>query len=103
MAAATAAATVKHAKEHEAIEAQMAKAVGGSNRVNTTTMQQAVATDLPPDLDDWELSEGGLPEGSILSGSKALMEKYPEDEANSKKTKKSNTGKRKKSSPKHKA
>ena len=42
---------------------------------------------------DWELSENGLPEGSTLSGSKALMEDYPEDEANSKKNKKTNTGK----------
>ncbi len=56
-------------------------------------MQQAQATDLPHDLDDWELSEGGLPEGSTLSGSKALLDDYPEDEANSKKSKKTNTGK----------
>jgi hypothetical protein len=41
-------------------------------------MQQAQDTDLPQDLNDWELSEGGLPEGSTLSGSKALLEEYPE-------------------------
>jgi hypothetical protein len=51
---------------------------------------------LPLDTEDWELSEGGLPEGSNLSGSKGLMEDYPEDEAISKKTKKTNTGKGKK-------
>ena len=45
------------------------------------------------DHDDWELFEGDLPEGSNLSGNKALLEEYPEDEANSKKTKKTNTGK----------
>ncbi len=55
------------------------------------------------DSDDWELSDGGLPEGSTLSGSKALMDDYPEDEANSKKTKKTNTGKGKKSKTKPKA
>ncbi len=57
----------------------------------------------PPDLDDWELSEGGLPEGSNLPGGKALLEEYPEDEANSKKTKKTNTGKGTKENPKPKA
>ncbi len=35
-------------------------------------------------------------------GSKALMEDYPKEEANSKKTKKTNTGKGKKSDPKNK-
>ena len=62
-----------------------------------------MATSLPLDSDDWELSKGGLPEGSTLSGSKALMDAYPEDEANSKKIKKTNTGKGKKSKPKLKA
>ena len=38
----------------------------------------------------------GLPEGSTLSDSKALLDEYPEDESNSKKTKKTNTGKGKK-------
>ena len=51
---------------------------------------------------DWELSENVLPKRSYLSGSKALMEDYPENEANSKKTKKTNTGKGKKSNSKTK-
>ena len=63
----------------------MAKAAGGSTRGITTIAQQAQETELPPDLHDWELSEGGLPEGSNMSGNKALLEEYPEDEANSKK------------------
>ena len=50
-------------------------------------------TALPQALDDWELSEGDLLEGATLSGSKALMEDYLEDEANSKLTKKTDTGK----------
>ena len=62
-----------------------------------------MTTELPQDLDDWDLSEGGLTEGSNLSGSKALLEEYPEDEANSKKTKKTNTGKGKKGNPTPKA
>ena len=66
-------------------------------------MQQARATNFPLDTDDWKLSEGGLPEGSTLSGNKALMDAYPEDEANSKKIKKTNTDKGKKSKPKPKA
>jgi len=37
-----------------------------------------------------------------LSGNKALLEEYPEDEANSKKTKKTNTGKGKTGNPKPK-
>ena len=81
----------------------MAKAAGGSTGGITTIAQHAQDTELPPDLDDWELSEGGLPEGSNLSCSKALLEEYPEDEANSKKTKKTNTGKGKKEKPKPKA
>ncbi len=63
---------------------------------------QVLDTELPPNLDDWELSEGGLPEGSTLLGSKALVEEYSEDEANSKKTKNTNTGKGKKGNPKPK-
>jgi hypothetical protein len=43
-----------------------------------------------------------LPEGSNLWGTKALMEDYPEDETNSKKTKKTSTGQGKKGNPKHK-
>jgi hypothetical protein len=46
---------------------------------------------------DWDLTyEDPLPEGSTLSGSKSLVDQYPEDEANLKKTKKTNTGKGKK-------
>ena len=43
-------------------------------------------------MDDWELSEGGLPEGSTLSGSKALLEGPPGDEADSREHKRTNTG-----------
>jgi len=53
------------------------------------------------ELVDWDLTdEDALPEGSNLSGNKALVEDYPEDETNSKKTKKINTGKGKKGNPK---
>ena len=58
-----------------------------------TMIQLARAAQLPLDADDWELSEEGLPEGSTLSGSKALLEDYPEDEANSKKVKSRTTAK----------
>jgi hypothetical protein len=52
---------------------------------------------------EWDLTnEDALPEGSSLSGNKALMKDYPEDETNSKKTKKTNTSKSKKGNPKHK-
>ena len=51
---------------------------------------------------DLELSVDGLPEGSTLSGNKAPMDDYSEDEANSKKTKKTNTSKGKKGNPKTK-
>jgi hypothetical protein len=51
------------------------------------------------DEEDWELSENGPPKGSNLSGNKALLEDYPEDEAHSKKNKNTNTGKGKKSNP----
>ncbi len=44
-------------------------------------------------MDEWELSEGGLPEGSTLSSSNALLDDPPEDEADSKKHKKTDTGK----------
>ena len=63
-------------------------------------MHHAHDTELPQDLDDWELSEGGLPGASTLSGNKALLEEYPKDEANSNKTKKTNTGKGKKGNTK---
>jgi hypothetical protein len=65
-------------------------------------MHRAHDTNLPQGLEDWELSEGGLPEGSTLSRSKALLDEYPEDEANSKKTKKINAGKEKKGNTKNK-
>ena len=55
---------------------------------------------LPLGAEDWGLSEEGLPEGSTLSGNKALMEDYPDDEANSKKPKKQNNGKGKKTKTK---
>ena len=49
---------------------------------------------------DWDLTnEDALPKGSNFSGNKALMEDYPEDETNSKKTKKINIGKGKKINP----
>ena len=51
---------------------------------------------------DWEFSENGLLEGSTLSGSKALMEDYPVDVANSNKTKKTNSSKGNKSNSKTK-
>ena len=72
----------------------------GADFQGPTVLQQARATPLPMDTEDWELSEGGLPEGSALSGSKALLEDYPEDEANSKKPKKTATTKGKKTKPK---
>ena len=64
--AAAAAAAVK-AKRKKAKDAQKAKAAGGSAEGITTIAQQAQDTELSPDLDDLELSESGLPEGSTLS------------------------------------
>ena len=80
-----------------------AAAEGESSRSAASILQTAQGTALPPDMDEWELSEGGLLEGSTLSGSKALMEEYPEDEASSKKTKKPITGKGKRGKSKPKA
>jgi hypothetical protein len=88
---------------HNAMGATGANAEGEHGRGAATLFQTAQGTALPSDMDEWELSEGGLPEGSTLSGSKALMEEYPEDEASSKKTKKPTTGKGKKGKPKPKA
>ena len=52
---------------------------------------------------DWDLTdEDALPECLKLAGNKALMEDYPDDETNSKKTKKTNTDKGIKGNPKHK-
>jgi hypothetical protein len=59
--------------------------------------------DQQQDIMDWDLTnEDALLKGSTLSGDKALMEDYPEDETNSKKIKKTNTGKGKNGNPKHK-
>jgi len=80
-------------KEKKAEESQKDKAARGSTSGIPTIAQQALNNELPPDHDDWELFEGDLPEGSNLSGNKALLEEYPEDEANSKKTKETNSGK----------
>ncbi len=97
-ATATAIATKKAAtivdkeKERKAKEAEQAKAAGGSTGGNPTIAQHSQRTSLPEDHDDWELSEGDLPEGSIFSGSKALLEGYPEDEASSKRDKDNNPG-----------
>jgi hypothetical protein len=33
--------------------------------------------DLPQDIEDWELTEGELPAGSTLLGSKSIQEKKP--------------------------
>jgi hypothetical protein len=78
-------------------------AAGEGSRWAATPLQMAKNAALPPDLDEWELSEGGLPAGTTLSGSKALLEDYPEDETTSKQTKKPSTGKGKRSSSKKKA
>jgi len=59
--------------------------------------------DQQQDIVDWELTdEDALLEGSNLSGNKALIYDYPEDETISKKTQKTNTGKGKKDNSKHK-
>jgi hypothetical protein len=83
--------------------AQQAKAPGGSAGGNLTIAQPAMNASLPEDYEEWEISEGDLPEGSNLLGNKALLEDYPEDEANSRKNKKNNPGKGKKGQPKNKA
>jgi hypothetical protein len=74
----TAAAAAK-AKGKQAQETQKDKAAGGSTSGTHTIAHHALNSDLPPDLDDWELSEGGLPEGSTLLGSKVLLDEPPED------------------------
>ena len=71
--AAAAAAVVKETGK-KAKGAQKAKAAGGSPSGTTIIAQQAQNTELPQDLDEWEPSKGGLPEGSNLSSSKALLE-----------------------------
>jgi hypothetical protein len=80
----------------------MAK-VAWQNKKGTATTKQHAQNDVPlQDTEDCELSEGGLPTWSTLAGSKSLLDDYPEDEANSKKAKKTNTGKGKKGHPKPK-
>jgi hypothetical protein len=93
-----AATTAAKEKERKAKEAQQAKAAGGSTSGVPTIAQHAQKTALPEDYDGWEISEGDLPEGYNLLGSKALQEEYPEDEANNKKN---NPGKGKKGHPKN--
>ena len=69
----------------------------------THAEEETMEEDTPPEVLDWELNEEDtLPENSNLSGNKSLMAEYPEDEANSKKTKKKNTGKGTKKTPKSK-
>ena len=103
IAAEKAAKAAAKEKERKAKEAQQAKAAGGSTSFVSTIAQHAQQTTLPEDHDDWELSEGDLPEDSTLSGSKALPDAYPEDEANSRKKKKNNPGKGENGHPKTKA
>ena len=83
-----------------AAEAALKAPVAEVGDSGPTILQLAREAQLPLDAEDWELSEEGLPESSTLLGSKALLEDYPEDEANSKKPKKQNNGKGKKSKPK---
>ena len=67
-------------------------AVGG-NTGNTSSAAQHTQDGIPPnELDDWELFDGDLPAGSTLSGSKALLEDPPGDEADSREHKRTNTG-----------
>ena len=69
----------------------------------TGLLDSAQCEDQKPDVVEWKLTdEDALPEGLTLLGNNTLMDEYPEDEANSKKTKKSNTSKGKKAIPKHK-
>ena len=86
-----------------AMGAAGAAAKGECGKGAVTTLQAAKNTALPPDMDEWELSEGGLTEGSTLSGSKALLADYPEDEAISKQTKNQTTSKGKRGNTKKKA
>jgi hypothetical protein len=53
-------------------------------------------------VDYEQTGEDALPDGSTLSGNKARMDEYPEDEAKSKKNKTSNTSNGKKGNSKHK-
>ena len=102
-AAEKAAATAAKETERKVKAARQAKTLGGSTGGNPTIAQHALEAALPEDYEEWEISEGDLPEGSNLSGNKALLEDYPEDEANSRKNKKNNPGRGKKGHPKNKA
>jgi hypothetical protein len=94
-----AAAAAAKAKGKQALEPQKDKAVGGDTGDTRTTAQHTQDGNLPTELDDWELSEGGLPEGSTLSGSKALLDGPPGDEADSREHKRTNTGKSNEGNP----
>ena len=59
-------------KERKAKEAQQANVAGGSTSGVPIIAQHAQQTSLLEEYDDWEISEGDLPEGSNLSSSKAL-------------------------------
>jgi hypothetical protein len=96
MAKAEAEAQETAAAQARKAEAALKAPITGEGADGAPGLQHTRDSDNPLDTEDWELSEEGLPEGSTLSGSKALMEEYPEDEANSKKTKKTNIGKGKK-------
>jgi hypothetical protein len=66
---------------------------------NTTNPRvPAQEEDQQQDIVDWDLTDA-LPKGLNLSDNKTLMEDYPEDETNSKKPQKTDTGKGKKGSP----
>ena len=91
-----AATTAAKKIERKGKAVQHAKAPGGTTGGNPATAQHALKATLPEDYEEWEISEGDVPEGSNLSGNKALLEDYPEDEANSRKNTKTNPGRGKK-------
>ena len=100
------AATLAVAAKEKGKQAQLppkGNAEGGSTSGTQPPEQVALNDDIPPGLDDWELSEGGLPEGSTLSGCKALLDGPPEEEADPKKHKQTNTGKGNRGKPMAKA
>ncbi len=53
------------------------KAEGRGTSDTRKAAQHAQTGDILTELDDWELSEGGLPEGSTLSSSKSLLDGPP--------------------------
>ncbi len=88
------------AKAKAAVNAtHTSKAANGMTTKSAKPTYPAHTDDPNQDEIDWELSENGLPEGSTLSGSKALLEDYPADEANSKKTKKTTPARKRKATP----